>query len=460
VTARSPSPPALSPAPPAARSGVATFAGPVERSSPLAATRIAAFERFVAMGLPTTRDDEWRYTSLRAIAGQTYRPAPDDRGALSRKTIAPLRLDGCLHAVFVNGRFAPDLSDDAALAMAANGTLLRPLERVAASDWRWLAERLGTAVEWRDEAFAALNMAMGQDGAVIALPPGARPERPFHLVFVTTGATAPFSAHPRVLVDAGPGAEATIIETHVRLGDGESTAATLTNAVTEILAADASVIDHYHVVQPGTTKEEAAGAAFVSTVAAHLAAGSRVTSHSFATGGGLVRKNVRAKLLGEGADGVFNGLSLGHGRDHVDNHLRIDHVAPRCTSWEYYKSVLDDRASSVFTGRIFVAQDAQKTDAKQTSMNLLLSDDAQATTRPQLEIFADDVKCTHGATTGQIDETQLFYLRARGIPPAAARRLLVYAFANETISEVRVEALRASLERQLLGRLHRGGPGS
>jgi Fe-S cluster assembly protein SufD len=263
---------------------------------------------------------------------------------------------------------------------------------------------------------------------------------PIQLVFLTTPSAEPAVAHPRTLILAGINSQAAIIETFAALEDGVY----FTNGVTEIVLGEGAVLDHTKV------QRESKNAFHIATQQVHQARASNITSHSIALGGGLVRNDVNVVLDAEGCECTLNGLYLANGRQHIDNHTRIDHARPHCASHELYKGILDGKAHGVFNGKIYVHQDAQKTDAKQTNKTLLLSEDAVINSKPQLEIYADDVKCTHGATIGQLDEEAVFYLRSRGVGQEEARSLLTYAFANDIISRIKVEPIRAGLEQALL----------
>jgi Fe-S cluster assembly protein SufD len=273
----------------------------------------------------------------------------------------------------------------------------------------------------------------------VSIPKGKVVAEPIHLVFVSTSPGGPTVSHPRNLVLAGVNSQATVVERYVGLGG-----VYFTNGVTEIVAAENAVLDHYKVQQEGTE------AFHVAMQQVRLGRSSNFASHSIALGGGLVRNDVNAVFDAEGGECTLNGLYLAAGRQLIDNHTRIDHARPHCASHELYKGILDGQAQGVFNGKIYVHPDAQKTDAKQTNKTLLLSEDAVINTKPQLEIYADDVKCTHGATIGQLAEEAIFYLRSRGLGRAEARSLLTFAFANDIISRIKVEPLRARLEATLL----------
>lgn len=402
--------------------------------------RRRALASFQSLGFPTRRNENWKYTNVRSVAQTDWRLA-EGCAAVDPARVQPFLLSKtqCHQLVFVNGRLDTGLSRVGDLSA---GVTLKPIADAADSDL--LRKHLGSIAALEDDAFTALNTAFTQDGLFLHVPASVVIEHPIHVVYVSTDeGDDVVRVHPRTLVVAEACARATVIETYAGLGEREA----LVNPVTEIIAAESANVDHYKI------NRESERTNLIGSIHVQQNGPSAVTSHSYAFGGKLVRNDVRAYLNAEGCDSTFNGLTVTHGDQHVDNHLWIDHLKPHCNSWEFYKNVLDDSSRTVFAGRIYVAQDAQKTDAKQTNMNLLLSDDAHADTKPQLEIYADDVKCTHGATIGQMNESQLFYLQARGISRTAARSILIFAFANETIDEVKVEELRGQLEQLLLERL-------
>lgn len=423
----------------------------LDADAPIHSLRREALDQFANLGFPTLKDEEWRYTNMKPITQGEFDLARGDAAHLSKRDIAEYTFTQtpCHQIVFVNGRYAPHLSE---IGEPSGGARVESLAAVIEGDFSALRSHLARYTEPNREVFTALNTAFIEDGVFVHLPREVRLDKPVHMIFLTTPEDVPVMTHPRILIVAEANSRATIIETCAAIGgdSGGADGAYFTNTVTEMVVGENAHIDHYRL---GLESEQAL---HVSSLNVRQAASSNVTCHNFTFGGRLVRNNINAALEGEGIHTTFNGLNIGRDRQHVDNYLRIDHLKPNCNSWEYYKTILDDRARGVFMGRIYVAPDAQKTDAKQTSANMLLSDDANVTTMPQLEIFADDVKCTHGATTGQLEESQLFYLQARGIDKVAARSLLIYAFANEMIEEVKIEELRRILENLLLDRLPQG----
>jgi Fe-S cluster assembly protein SufD len=409
--------------------------------------RAAAMARFGELGFPTTRDEDWRFTSVAPIAQTEFRLASDGAASVSRADIARVVYGGAANlAVVVNGRFAPELSRLDALP---SGVRVASLAVALATAPEELAPYLGKAAAYDSRAFAALNTAFLHDGLVVLVAAHAVIGEPVHLLFLSHASSpAATVSHPRVLVVAGPDSQCTIVESYA----GTPGRPYFTNAVTEVFAGDGALVDHYKV------QNESVEAFHVASMHVEAARSSTVSSHAFSLGGRLARNDAIAVLGGEGIDCTLNGLYLADGRRLVDNHTAIDHAMPHCGSHEIYKGILAGHARAVFNGKIVVRKDAQKTDAKQTNRALLLSDDAQINTKPQLEIFADDVKCTHGAAVGQLDEDALFYLRARGLPYNEARDMLIHAFAGEILDRVRVEPLRGALQAELFAQLQKDLP--
>ena len=423
----------------------------VRRTAPLSG-RLAplcddAFRCFDRLGFPTTRLEEWRFTNVAPIAEIPFQ-TPAAPGGLDREVFDALRppRPGGPELVFVNGHFSPDLSDAAGLPPGVRVSNLA----VSAGDVGGTgapAAHLGRLARFENHAFTALNTAFLRDGAVIEADDGVVLDRPIHLLFVSSGVGVPVLSQPRVLVSAGVSSEVRVVESHVGTGDVPY----LSNAVTEVSVAENAVVDHYTVVR-------AADAAFhVGNLAVRVGRAGNFSSHAITAGGAIVRNEAGVVLGGEGGECTLNGLYLADGRQLVDNQTTIDHAMPHCDSHELYKGILDGRSRAVFNGKIIVRLDAQKTDAKQSNKALLLSEDAQITTKPQLEIFADDVKCTHGATVGQLDADALFYLRSRALSEAQARQLLIHAFAADLLGHIKVDALRRQLDALLLERLPMSG---
>ncbi len=410
------------------------------------AARQAAFERFRAAGIPTNKDEEWKYTSLRELAETAFGPAPSLRLAAEEVVGHPLLAAARARIVLVNGVFRPEHSESPAGSGIRLGSLRAALEdgfTPALENLGRMATFEGKLGSSNDDRFAHLNAAIWTDGALVFVPKGAVLEEPIYVVHVAKPDSGAFIASPRLLVVAEEGASAKVVETYFGL---EGTY--LTNAVTEVWAGRGATIEHVRV------QMESPDAFHIATVAAHQEGGSTYTSTNVQFGAKMGRVDTSVWSGGEHTETTLDGVYVGTGEQLLDNHTRIDHAEPNCHSFEVYKGILADKARGVFNGKIFVYQDAQKTDAKQTNQALLLSRTAEIDTKPQLEIFADDVKCTHGATVGRLREDALFYLRQRGIPQVEARNILVYAFAAEVLEKVADGPLRVELERLLFVKLN------
>lgn len=415
-----------------------------ESKTPVHALRRDALARFAALGFPTTADEEWRFTNVLPIARVRFTPGVAvDPGTIAPGDVERLSIAGAARLVFINGLHVPALSSHPPLPQGVRvGSLAKTLRDDPALVGRYLAQQVRSG----ENAFTALGTAFLRDGAFVYLEDNAVLETPVQCIFLGTGSAGPVVCSVRNLVVVGNGARASIVETYAGTGAGIY----WTNSVTEISLGRGTVVEHDKV------QTESGGAFHTGTTHVRLEEGSVFTSNAVSMGGSIVRNNVTAVFGGENAECTLNGLSLATGTQLVDNHTVIDHAVPHCASHELYKAILDGSSRGVFNGKIFVREDAQKTDAKQTNKTLLLSDDATIDTKPQLEIFADDVKCTHGATVGQLDEDQVFYLRARGIGEADARDLLTFAFASDVINRLHVEPLRARLDAMLRTRLQQG----
>jgi len=405
--------------------------------------RKEAIARFVERGFPTLRDEEWRYTNVSAIAEAIFQETPSLKRNPTRKELTPFLFSEMkgYHLVFINGIFSKSLST---VPSSLKGVKMVSLAEILATDPACLEPYFARKGSDEENPFAALNTAFARDGAYIYIPKETALDKPIHLLFYNTSGTGePIVSYPRILLVAGRESKVTVIE-HYAGAAGETY---LTGAVTEIVSGENTVIDHYKL-----QRESEAGYHF-STMLAQLDANCRFTSNSVNLGGAMSRNDLNVLLDAEGIDCVLNGLSMIAGRQHVDNRLRVEHAKPHCRSVELFKYVLDGKARGVFRGTIHVHPNAQKTDAKQTNKNLLLSDEAEVDTLPQLEIYADDVKCTHGATVGQLDENELFYLRSRGIDLETARNLLTFAFAGDIVHRIRINEIRSEIDKLLFARL-------
>ncbi|HVI04708.1 MAG TPA: Fe-S cluster assembly protein SufD [Sphingomicrobium sp.] len=395
--------------------------------------RQGAFARFCQAGFPTTHQEDWRFTNVSALARTPFELAPGER--ISVEDVEPFRLSGALcQLVFVNGHFQKELS---LLDRLPTGVRVTSLAREIDENPEGVRAHFARYLNIERDPFCALNTAFAEDGAYVEIRKGTVVEQPIALLFVSTAADKPLMSHPRNLIVAGGETQAAILEDYVSLG--ETTA--FSNTATELVAGENAVISHYMIVREH-------GQAFnISTLRLEQGRSANVASHSVLLGGGLVRNNVHPVLAGEGGECLINGLFIGSGREHLDNYMLVEHRSAHSASRQFYNGILDGRAHGVFHGRIIVHKNAQKTDAKQTNRNLLLSDDARIDTKPQLEIYADDVKCTHGATIGQIEENALFYLRSRGIDELSARKLLLLAFAGECVDRMAAGVAREHVER-------------
>jgi Fe-S cluster assembly protein SufD len=417
--------------------GTATVEGP-EWLEPI---RRRAIERFAATGFPASRDEEWRFTPIAPIAQGTWRQADGSGHRVTREQLAPYIFGHpeWTTLVFVDGTYADALSSAGALGSGVRvGSLFDTVTDSV------LEKHLARLAPVEASAFTALSTAFMRDGGLVYVPANTDLVRPVHLVFVSTAKAGGSVTHPRNLIVVGAGSRASIIESYVTLAEGTSY---WTNAVTEVLAGANSWIEHTRI------QRESERAYHIGLTHVEQERDSHYRSFSLAMGGALARHNLTARLNGENVETLMYGLYLTRGDQVVDNHTAIHHDQPNCRSWEVYKGVLDGRSRAVFNGKVFVKPAAQKTDAKQTNRNLLLSDAAKVNTKPQLEIFADDVKCTHGATVGRLDDIALFYARSRGVPVDKAQLLLTYAFAAEVTSEVVLEPVRDELERLVRERL-------
>jgi Fe-S cluster assembly protein SufD len=408
---------------------------------PLTDRRRKAIEQFAVLGFPTTKNEDWHFTSVAPIAEREFTFVAARTGDVTASDLEAFGFgsEAWHTAVFVNGRFAPELS---------SLSDLDPSVRVLSLADAWtqapeLTKLIGTILsEPERHTFTQLNTAFMPDGAVVHVPKETVVRRPIHLLFVTDAHAAKTVMYPRNLILVGRAARATVLESYVALSD----ASYFTNGVTEVSVGDGATLEHYKVQREGRR------AYHVGTIEATQARDSHYISFSFATGGSLTRTNIYTKLAGEGCGSTLNGLYMLDGEQHCDHQTKIEHVAPNCFSREVYKGVLDGRSHGVFNGKVYVHPEAQKTDGKQTNNTLLLSKEAQVDTKPQLEIFADDVKCTHGATVGRLDEMALFYMKSRGVDAETARRLLIYAFAADVLETIEQLETRETLERVTLER--------
>lgn len=408
----------------------------------LARRRAEARADFLRMGLPTTKHEEWRYTPLREFAETDFavRASTNDIPELDRHPIFGIE---AFRLVFRNGRFEAD----ATLGTCPEGVRVERLADALAREDPVVRDHLGQYAKSHEHPFVALNTALFEDGVVIHVAKNAVVARPIHLVFASKAEDLPFATHPRVLIVVEPGAEATVLESHLGFGGTY-----FSNPVVEVVVGANAKFEHTKV------QDESLDAYHIATIDGLQFGDSVFTSNSVQYGAKLGRTDLNVFLNGQNVECWLNGVYVGTGAQLLDNHTRLDHAQPNGNSFEVYKGILDERSNGVFNGKIYVHQDAQKTDAKQTNQALLLSGNATIETKPQLEIYADDVKCTHGATVGQLDAEAMFYLRSRGIPEPTAKSLLTYAFASEVLERIGNESVREITERMLYAKLGGGFP--
>lgn len=394
---------------------------------------------FRRQGFPTTRMEEWRDTNVTAIARTAFAPAAeiDGQDPAARRLFDDYSFgnEAGAELVFINGRYDETLSRTQNLPA---GITVLPLSHALESQGKLAQEYLGRLAKSAEHPFAALNTAFLREGAFVHIARSAVMEKPIHLLFLTSvpHGSAPAVTYPRVLVIAEDASESSLVETYA----GGNGTAYLTNAVTEIIQAPTAKIDHNKLQQEG---DQADHVALMQVV---LAGESQFVSHSTSLGSRLTRNDLLVFLGGERAEATLNGLVYARGNQHIDNHTLLHHEKAHCPSHELYKHVLADHSTAIFKGKIFVQKDAQKTDSKQTSKSLLLSNEAFMNSQPALEIYADDVKCTHGSTTGPVDENAVFYLISRGLSLAQARHLMTYAFAADITRRIKVAPVRARIE--------------
>lgn len=452
----------------------AAFAQLAERSeqSPswLMDLRLRAIEHFNEHGFPTTKQEDYKYTNVAAIAKGDFAPfVSDGNGATSVRQNRVEKVDAAsiepftyaetnaARLVFVNGVFQSELSRVEDLG---DGIVATDLQTALHSEHAELVRAFlpRGAETFADDAFTSLNTAFLESGAFIYVPREARAASPIQVLFVTdTNATQKeIAVFPRVLVVAERNSEATIVEDHISVGADENGggdqnangARYFSSPVVEFYVDDEAHITHYKL------QRESASAFHVARTRAEVGSASRYDSTTINLGGALVRHNINLQLRGEGSESWIDGLFLGDNDQHTDTHSLINHTVANCVSHQSYKGILNGRARSVFNGRIFVHRAAQKTDAYQSNKNLLMSDEARVDTKPQLEIFADDVKCSHGATVGQLNQEELFYLLSRGLQPTLARNLLTYGFAEQVVDKIKIDSIKQQLDAAILNRLH------
>jgi Fe-S cluster assembly protein SufD len=419
---------------------ISTIPGEPEWLSSMRGNELA---RFSEMGVPSVREEDWRFTNVKPVADLSFEPAaPPTSADLQTEVLQALplaKMPGS-RLVFVNGRLVPGLSS---VGQHQEGIKIMSLADALVREPDLVERHLFHSSRDRATSFASLNSALFQDGAFVYVPKGFSVPEPVHVLYLFTPGGSGETAYPRNLIVAEEGAQLTVVESYAGTIAGKY----LTNGVTEVVTGDRAAVEYLKL------QDEGRESFHLSTIAVSLGRASRARIHSMALGAKLSRTNILATLAGEGAECLLNGLYLVDEERLADHYMIVDHAVPHGASHEYFNGILAGKSKGVFHGRIIVELDAQKTDAKQTNKNLLLSDDAMIDTKPQLEIYADDVKCTHGATVGQLSDEAIFYLRSRGIPREKARRMLIHAFAGEIIDRINHEAIREELSDLVLLRL-------
>ncbi len=405
--------------------------------------RQAAIDRFARIGFPSRRQEAWRFTNIEPVKKIKFKHLYDSAKLTADLHIEPYKFAGVEnHLVFVNGYFSPQLSGCPSLP---DGVVVESLATAIKKYPDLVNQHLAQYVQFDDHAFAALNTAFMVDGAFVYIPQNVIVEKPIHLLFLSGTHDESILSHPRNLIVLDKSSQATVLESYV----GKRNSVYFTNPVTEVVMEDNAIMEHYKI------ERESEKAFHIAVQNIEQKRNSRYVSHNYSFGGSLVRNDLRVVLDGENVDAELNGLYMLWDDQLCDNHTLIEHARPNCRSRELYKGILDDHSRAVFNGKILVHPNAQKTDAVQANKNLLLSDDAKVDTQPQLEIYADDVKCTHGGTVGQMDRDGIFYLRTRGIDEAIARSMIIHSFAGEVLQHIKIDSIRDKLDKEVVKRLNK-----
>ncbi len=404
--------------------------------------RQSAFDIFQECGFPNTRVEDWKYTDVKPIAKNTFSNITESNVASDNNEIDEILIKDldCVNLVFINGAYSEKYSD---IKNISSKIVIKSMADALINDESLLKKHLTKHINQELNSFTALNTAFIQDGAYINISANTNIDKPINITYISRDSNHPFATHPRNLIVMGENSNATVIENYV----GSGKVNYFTNSVTETVLLQGAVLKHYKIQQEGSS------AFHIASLNTSQSKDSRFESHLVSIGGALVRNNINASLNEEGAEIIMNGLYMTEDVQHVDNHTRVDHLKPHTQSHQNYRGVLNGKSRGVFNGKVVVHPQAQKIEAYQNNANLLLSDDAEIDTKPELEIYADDVKCTHGATVGQLDDDMLFYLRSRAVDEKTARSLLTYAFADEVISEINIKEIQNKLERLIIGRL-------
>ncbi len=406
----------------------------------LNAAREQGIDHFSEVGFPTVRDEAWKYTNISPIEKHDFQLTDNEDIFLVKEDINEFRFNqlNTNELVFVNGKFASHLSQ----FDQNDGAVLENM-----SDWLVNKADQDLSIKTNDNVFASLNNAFMTDGAVLHIEKNISLEKPIHLIFISTQTDEKIMSYPRIDIRLDANAEATVIESYVCLTDEDTSVKNLTNTLTNIVAGPNSQLEHYRIQQ------ESLAAYHIGNILIDQQKDSRVTSHSISLGASIARVDIKVKLSEAGSENILNGLFMGKGRQHTDHHILVDHLNPHTRSEEYFKGIMDDGSRGVFNGKVIVHKDAQKIEAIQSNKNLLLSPSAEVDTKPELEIYADDVKCAHGATIGRLNDAELFYLQSRGISAEKATALLTYAFADDVISRMNIAPVREYLEQKIVGQL-------
>ncbi len=404
--------------------------------------RKSALTLFKETGFPSSRQENWKYTNTRPIAKQTFTNTNDQSISISKDEIEAIRFKGldCYELVFVNGIYSEEHSN---IEDLPENIVIENMATALAKDSALLEKHLAKYADNKVSPFTALNTAFIQHGTYINVPKNTVIEKPINILYLSKDSSKTFASHPRNLIVLAEHSEATVIESYIGIDDANY----FTNAVTEISLTASAILKHYKIQQ------ESLNAYHIGNLNVMQDQNSRFESNSISLGGSLVRNDIHGQLAEEGASIVMNGLYMTNNKQHVDNHTRVDHLKPNTHSSENYRGVLNGQSRAVFNGKVVVHPQAQKIEAHQNNANLLLSDDAEIDTKPELEIYADDVKCSHGATVGQLDQNMLFYLRSRAIDEETARSLLTYAFADEVIRDISFAPVKNRLEYLIVGQL-------
>jgi Fe-S cluster assembly protein SufD len=390
-----------------------------------------ALSDFSRLDFPTTKDEEWKYTSIAPLLKYNFVPSVSDQKKISKDFIQSLLFNEMEHSllIFINGRYS---AENSILLNLPEGVIVGSIADEIKKKNEALLKHFGKYADHHNHIFTALSTAYTEDGAFVYVPEGKIVEEPIHVIFITDSGSEKILTQPRNLFIAGKNSQVTIIEHYV----GSEEQIYFTNAVTEIVADENSVLDHIKLQQ------ESKSAFHIARMEVDQERNSNFSSHLISTGADLTRNDFNARFNAEGGECILNGLYMIDGTQLFDAHTLMDHAKPHCNSHEHYKGILSEKSRGVFNGKVIVRQDAQKTNAFQENNNILLSDQALVNTKPQLEIFADDVKCSHGATIGQMDDDAKFYLKSRGIGEEASKGILLHAFASDVISSIKIESIR------------------